>query len=228
MHIVFDLDETLYETKKFFKQTIKDWCPNLDLDLDVFYKTFKEEGNKLFPLSQDGTISMSKMHQLRIINTMKRFKKDISVEEANQFDTLYYKNKKKISLEPEVIGTISTLKKRGHTLGIITNGEHTKQSNTIDYLNITDYIDKDNIIISGDLGMDKPNPAIFKHYETLMNKDHEYVYVGDHFTNDIVGSNNAGWYSIWYNPENKDSVNTNLIYFQIKSIPELLELPLLK
>ena len=47
------------------------------------------------------------------------------------------------------------------------------------------------------------------------------VVIGDNLQTDILGANNAGWKSVWYNPQ-KESIRP----FQLQ-VNDLIELPLL-
>ncbi|HGA1552701.1 TPA: HAD-IA family hydrolase, partial [Streptococcus suis] len=62
------------------------------------------------------------------------------------------------------------------------------------------YFDKEKIIISQATGFQKPQIEIFnlasKNFNFLPNQT---LYIGDNFENDIEGSLNAGWKSIWFN-----------------------------
>lgn len=82
-------------------------------------------------------------------------------------------------------------------LGVITNGPDT-QREKIDSTSLADYMDV--VIISGEVGVGKPEPEIFTRTLTSVQiSPREAIYVGDSLTWDIAGAKNAGLYSVWIN-----------------------------
>ena len=62
------------------------------------------------------------------------------------------------------------------------------------------WIPREKQIISGAVGLKKPDKAIFdlaKKQMGLSNK--KLYYVGDSFENDVLGAKKAGWKTIWLN-----------------------------
>ncbi len=56
----------------------------------------------------------------------------------------------------------------------------------------------DNVIVSGEYELSKPNPAIFQlALDNLGIQPHEMVHIGDDFHADILGASNLGMYTIW-------------------------------
>lgn len=92
--------------------------------------------------------------------------------------------------------TLLKLREMGYKIGIITNGSHDVQSRKIELLGLEEYTDE--IIISGDIGVHKPNAEPF----LLMSQQleippQELMYVGDNPVNDVSGSRNAGYIPVW-------------------------------
>jgi len=54
--------------------------------------------------------------------------------------------------------------------------------------------------VSGELGVTKPDRAIFDHVvgKLGLNREESY-YIGDSFERDIVGAARAGWKTVWFN-----------------------------
>ena len=48
--------------------------------------------------------------------------------------------------------------------------------------------------------------------------------MGDHPTNDVIGSKNSGWQALWFNPDAKQWSEEIQPNAQIQSLSELLEL----
>lgn len=92
--------------------------------------------------------------------------------------------------------TLKKLRKMGMKIGILTNGEHEYQTLKIKMLDIEKCVDE--IVISGDVGAQKPEAKPFEVMsERLGIKPSELLYVGDNPLNDVEGSRNAGYIPVW-------------------------------
>lgn len=92
--------------------------------------------------------------------------------------------------------TLLKLRDMGYKIGIITNGSHDVQSRKIRMLDLERYVDE--IIITGDIGVHKPNPEPFNLMSELLGiPPRELMYVGDNPANDVAGSRNAGYTPVW-------------------------------
>ncbi len=83
-------------------------------------------------------------------------------------------------------------------LGIITNGPADVQRDKVDLLQIRNLVDF--VIISGEFGASKPDPAIYA--EALQRAGAtagETVFVGDSVEHDIAGAHASGLRSVWIN-----------------------------
>jgi len=83
-------------------------------------------------------------------------------------------------------------------MGLVTNGIGPVQRGRIARLDIGGHFEA--IVISGELHMSKPDPAIFDHVLAEMGVDDRsgVVMVGDSLGSDIAGATNAGIDSIWF------------------------------
>lgn len=92
--------------------------------------------------------------------------------------------------------TLIKLREMGLRLGVVTNGEHDSQMLKIKLLGLEKFIDE--IVISGDVGVQKPN---VKPFEVMSKKleiaPQNLLYVGDNPLNDVEGSRNAGYIPVW-------------------------------
>lgn len=92
--------------------------------------------------------------------------------------------------------TLKKLKEMGYTLGIITNGDNSYQSAKLNLLGFSHFFDE--IIISGDIGVQKPNREPFDEMSRRLNiPANELLYVGDNPLNDVKGSRDAGYIPVW-------------------------------
>ena len=81
-------------------------------------------------------------------------------------------------------------------LGLITNGPSDEQREKLRRSELEPYFQS--VTISGDLGVAKPEAAIFEHaLASLAVAAEESVYIGNNFAGDIVGACEAGMDAIW-------------------------------
>ena len=84
-------------------------------------------------------------------------------------------------------------------VGLITNGPAEVQRAKIDLLELWGHVDF--AIISGELGVEKPEPAIFREALRLGEAEAgEALYVGDSPHLDVAGARSVGIRTVWMNP----------------------------
>jgi len=100
-------------------------------------------------------------------------------------------------LYPDAIEILDQLKAR-YRLIMVTNGIPEIQRGKINKAQVSHYFDP--IIISGEIGVSKPNPKYFEiAIKGLDLKADECVVIGDSVQNDVGGAKNAGMTSVWIN-----------------------------
>lgn len=127
-----------------------------------------------------------------------------------------------VSLFPDSVEVIKTLRRNGYLLGIVSNGPSELQNMKMDTAGIRDLFDI--VIVSGDYGVHKPNRALFDiAAEKIGVKNEECLFVGDHPVNDIKGALGADMKAVWMNYGCfKNQCKENVP--EIKKISELLDL----
>ncbi|MEW9668744.1 HAD family hydrolase [Ammoniphilus sp. 3BR4] len=80
----------------------------------------------------------------------------------------------------------------------------------------------DHIVISGNFGKGKPDPALFHYALGLLSvTSDEAVMVGDKLTTDILGSSRVGMKSVWINRHGMERNNEIVPDYEIKNLNEL-------
>ena len=121
-------------------------------------------------------------------------------EQALSMQREYKKNQQKLQMSNITKSILELAKENNVKLGIITNGPSEHQWSKIEALGVESWINRENIIVSGDYGINKPDDRIFEIMkEKLQLPNDSLYYIGDSIENDVVGANNAGWKSIWIN-----------------------------
>lgn len=101
-----------------------------------------------------------------------------------------------ISLRPEVEATLATLRSRGATLGVITDGRVETQSLKIYSLGILRFVERSRVSVSEAVGAEKYSPRPFVRMEQLMPECTHRVYVGDNPSKDFLHPKSMGWTTV--------------------------------
>ena len=208
--LVFDVDDTLYEQIVPFENAYKSLF-DMDIDMEKFYLLSRYYSDVKFEASRNGEMTMDEYHIYRIQEAAKDLGVILTDEQALDMQKEYKKNQQKLQMSDITISILELAKENNIKLGIITNGPSEHQWSKVEALGVERWINKDNIVVSGDYDINKPDVRIFEIMkEKLQLPIDSLYYIGDLLENDIVGANNAGWKAIWINrykkklPENVD------------------------
>jgi putative hydrolase of the HAD superfamily len=97
---------------------------------------------------------------------------------------------------PGALATIEHLRQRGVQLALVTNGEARSQRAKIERFDLARHFDC--IVIEGELGAGKPDPAVFLHALSVLRREpHDAWMVGDSLVFDIAPALKLGIFSVW-------------------------------
>lgn len=203
-YFIFDLDDTLTYEINYLKSAYKEIA--LSLEGELLYDQmlhWYQKGQDVFQL-------VSNLYS-------------VSKEDLLQ---MYRGHYPVISLNEGALEVLDEVKKKGHLLGIITDGRSITQRNKLKALGIEDLFDQ--IIISEEFGSTKPNEKNYKVFATADESD--YFYIGDNVTKDFLIPNLLGWNSVCLLDQGKNIHKQDfnvaeefLPKYKIKSLVELLE-----
>lgn len=214
--IFFDADETLFHFDNYagLVQMFAKHGVNFE---QADYERYQAINKPLWVEYQNGEISADQLQSRRF----KQWSDKLAIDEK----TL---NKQFLDAMAEICETLSgatqlvkSLYDQGVKLGIITNGFKQLQKVRLQKTGLIDYFDS--VITSEEVGVAKPNPAIFQAaMEHLAVTDKSKVLmVGDTLESDILGGNRFGIDTCWLNPQSK-CCNDITPSFQVTSLTELL------
>lgn len=111
-------------------------------------------------------------------------------------------------------------------LGLVTNGLTSVQRAKVARLGLDKWFDP--IVISDEVGLAKPDPAIFdltfaeldRVHGTLDRRPHT-VMIGDSLTSDMAGARAAGIATCWYNPSRQERPAGVEVTYEVASLNEL-------
>ena len=222
--LVFDVDDTLYEQIVAFENAYKSLF-DMNIDMEKFYLLSRYYSDVKFEASRNGEMTMDEYHIYRIQEAAKDLGVFLTDEQALNMQKEYKMNQQKLQMSNITINILKLARKNNVRLGIITNGPSEHQWSKIEALGVERWIDKENIIVSGDYSINKPDVRIFEIMQEKLQLPNDFLYyIGDSIENDIVGANNAGWKSIWINRYKQKSSKEVDIYKIAENNNELFEI----
>lgn len=172
--LVIDLDDTLYNEIEYLKSSYIEIAKDID---SFLYKDIYE---KMFQLYQSGD------------NVFKYLSDKYKKKSIQELLELYRNHKPNIKLFDYVSDCLDFLENE-YSFAIITDGRSITQRNKIKALGLDHYLTK--IIISEELGSEKPNVENFKSVEEEL-KCKKYFYIGDNVKKDFITPKKMGWITI--------------------------------
>lgn len=196
--LIFDVDDTLYDQIIPFKQAAAKNFTFPTNQLEALYLSFRKHSDELFHASETGELPLNEMRVLRIQRACKEFSLVMTKAQAEQFqeDYVYFQNR--IKLTEGMRKVLDYCFTQNIPMGVITNGPTEHQWRKVQQLGLTNWIPEENIFISGEVGVAKPHKEIFQlAAERLDMSSSQIIYLGDSYSNDVIGAKNAGWQVIW-------------------------------
>ncbi|MBQ2659161.1 MAG: HAD family hydrolase [Erysipelotrichaceae bacterium] len=206
----FDIDDTLYDLAEPFCKTCDAFFKgDLVLPMDELFLAFRRHGEVSFTAVENGRMTMAEMYCYRLQKAFGEFGTGLSDEEALAFQKAYQKNQYHIVLSEDMRTFFNEFSK-DTVFGVLSNGPSEHQWDKVKSLGLLQWIKKENIIISGDVGVVKPNERIFRIAEEKA-EDKEPWMIGDSFESDITGAHNVGWRSVWINRRRRVAKDKNIV-----------------
>ena len=137
--------------------------------------------------------TMEALRQLGIAKADRTLGEDI-------YEALRMRNSESRLLFEDTLSTLTVLKQRGYILGVVTNRHYGGRPfhEDLQTLGLLDYFEYDNMAISADLGIRKPNPDIFMYaLNRLCVPPEESAMIGDSLKADILGAKMLNLLAIW-------------------------------
>jgi HAD superfamily hydrolase (TIGR01509 family) len=199
--VLFDIDDTLFDRRGaqdlVLDIIVKEHAALFDgLDMEEVRRAFAESDEITSRENDEGTLQEG-YRARRTKLFLETLRLDLSF--WKDIDALYAKRLPTVDAPvPGVRRVIEELAK-GFKLGVVSNGFPDVQYGKLDNLGIRDRFGC--IVLSEEVGVNKPDPGIFKYAASLLNiQPSACLYVGDSFNIDIVGAKGAGMLACWFNP----------------------------
>ncbi|HEM4137138.1 TPA: HAD family hydrolase [Streptococcus suis] len=198
--LIFDVDDTLYDQIQPFERALERHIEVAREQIEPLYLSFRRYADEVFEATAIGKLSLKDSHIYRMKHALADFGYQVSdaTALAIQIDYDYFQGQ--IELSPVFPEIFSWCQAQGIAMGIITNGPYRHQLRKIRTMGLVNWFELEHVLISGQVGITKPNPAIFQLMgERLGMSGEDICYLGDSFENDVVGAKAANWKAIWFN-----------------------------
>lgn len=225
-HLFFDLDHTLWDFHRNSEETLHQLFYDFELHRfgvphpDRFLEVYTQINHRLWQQYHKGEVSKETLRDSRFRNTFEAlgFNGD---HFADAFSDQYLNiSPTRPHLLPHTIEVLEYLYGK-YSMSIITNGFAEVQHIKMQHSGIAGYFDA--VIISEEVGYQKPDIRIFEHAAHLAGVAmHTCLMIGDNEETDIAGAKNAGMEQAYFNPEGKPL--TFEPTYQIQSLLQLIQL----
>jgi putative hydrolase of the HAD superfamily len=203
-HIFFDLDHTIWDFDKNAQETLNELYIQHELDVlgcgtvEEFVSRYTENNHELWRQYHLGSITKETLRSERFNRTFLQL--GIDPEKVpHQFEDDYVRitpTKKNLFAGTEKVLTYLQQK---YTLHIISNGFKESTLMKMSVCDLNPYFS--NVIISEDVGVNKPDKRIFEYaLEKASASKEESIMIGDSLEADVRGALDFGMKAIYFNP----------------------------
>lgn len=201
--LFIDLDDTLYDFTSNSRETYRAVYELLDYqrwfeNFEHYYSIYWEYNQHLWQLYNDGKITKEQLNSERYTHPLRV----MGVASAEAIGALFWKESMKRlplgeRLMPYALEALEYLRPK-YRMYILSNGFMELQSRKMQSAHIAHFFD--GVILSDDIGVNKPHPAIFEHALRIANiPADKAIMIGDNFEVDIKGASQVGIDQVHYN-----------------------------
>ena len=177
--VAFDLDDTLYKEIDFLKSAYREIALRAAHD-------DRRMADKAFGMMlqayKDGDNAFLRLNELLGTETP-----------ISEYLAMYRAHRPDIHLTPETRETLEDLKTAGIVIALITDGRSVQQRNKIAALGLNRWIADEDIVISEEIGSEKPDEANYRHIVNRHPDADRFFYIGDNPKKDFIAPNRLGW-----------------------------------
>ncbi len=199
--ILFDLDGVLFDFSKAEADALRQTFSHFQFPFEMRYlDTYRDINRRFWAAFERGDCTPDEIKRDRF----PRFLDEIGVTaDGIRFGRQYLRELGRCNpLLGNPVPVLESLS--GHvTMALLTNGLKDVQQSRLATSPVRAYFS--HIFISEELGMAKPDPAIFRHAmeQTGVSQERDVLMVGDSLSSDIRGGHETGTDTCWFNPESR-------------------------
>ncbi|MFW6311279.1 MAG: YjjG family noncanonical pyrimidine nucleotidase [Nanoarchaeota archaeon] len=218
--ILLDADGTLFDYDKAERFALEQALIQYSYkgDLKKIRTRYRDINFNLWEELEKGIITKDQLRTERFIKLFNEY--DLQYD-VNEFSNYYLERLGEGSFLIDGSEEICKYLNGKYTLVILTNGMNKVQISRLEQSSIKQYIN--DIIVSEEIGVSKPNPYIFEYTLNRLNHSDKdsVIIIGDSLTSDIQGGINFGIDTCWLNLDNVQNKTSIKPKYSINSLDEL-------
>ena len=221
--LFFDIDDTLYRRAVPFCRAAEDFFGDRGQRSPQFWEQAFEATQKrceevYFPVLR-GEMTSEEGFIYRFQKGFEDVGIRLDAGQAQAFKDAYQEAQKHITLDSVAEQVLTECRTAGAAIGLISNGQGPHQRAKIRQLGLSEWVEEKLIVISGEIGIDKPDLGIFAYAARQAGaRPDQLVYVGDSMENDILPAEKAGWSAVLWDPKDPESARDRIREILNKSI----------
>ncbi len=221
-HLLFDLDHTLFDFDKSAEVSLEKLIRSFGIAYHSdLQNTYAKVNRGVWQEFAAGTLPQANIKTERFRRFATAANLDIDpVVAGDRFLTYLAEGTHLLDGAEELIAQL-----RGRVvLAAVTNGLKEVQRSRLDQSTLAGVFDV--IVVSDEVGVAKPDPAIFDiALEALGNPPKANIlYIGDSLKSDVQGGNNAGIDTCWFNPKDLDIPDAPRPTHTVSTLADILRL----
>ncbi len=200
--VIFDLDDTLFDHHHSLQTGLAELQRNhrslQAWPLEHLSNTYIELLESLHSQVLQGLLTQDQARIQRIQGFFLSYGQELALAEVHSIARLYRSTYQAVRQPvPGAVDLLKYLHARAR-IGVITNNTSLEQHEKLEACGFTPWIDV--LVISEEVGVAKPDPAIFAiALERLGCDPRQAVMVGDSWKVDVLGARQAGIRPVWFN-----------------------------
>ena len=199
--IVFDIDDTLYVRQDMIVAAAEDVLGIKVSDPKEFIDIYYAKSDINMDALEAGRIKTRDINGWRYEETFRilglPFKSGDGVLTADRYIEL----QSHMALSQDMKEVLDAFRNDPAVkLAVLTSGKSSHQWKKVEMLGLLNWFEKDNIIVTGDAGISKPDVRLCRIIEEKLDLSPSDIWmIGDSYKHDITGAVESGWHSVWIN-----------------------------
>ena len=199
--IVFDIDDTLYCRQDMLVKAAEAVLGVKVSDWSRFIAIFYEKSDINMAALESGEITTRDINGWRYNETFRLLGLPYKPDDGVLAADAYLELQSHMALSEDMKKALDRFASDKDTkLAILTAGESKHQWNMVDMLGLDKWFDRQNVIVTGEAGISKPDVRLCRMLENKLGLEPgELWMIGDNYDKDITGAIDSGWHSVWIN-----------------------------
>ena len=199
--IVFDIDDTLYCRQDMLVKAAEAVLGVKVSDWSRFIAIFYEKSDINMAALESGEITTRDINGWRYNETFRLLGLPYKPDDGVLAADAYLELQSHMALNEDMKKALDRFASDKDTkLAILTAGESKHQWNKVDMLGLDKWFDRQNVIVTGEAGISKPDVRLCRMLENKLGLEPgELWMIGDNYDKDITGAIDSGWHSVWIN-----------------------------